>query len=448
VAKASLPARVARAGLIGIDARVFAVTIAAALATGGLLGAVPAWLASRTDVVGLLKETATTSWAPRRWRLAFLVTQIGFVSALLVGSALFVSSFIRVTRVDLGFDRGRLLATGFVSGSAATIADTGDALRKTSGVLSVALVSGSSPPLVASGFGGGSSGTTLQRQDAPEMPPINAEMRRVSPEYFETVGVAFLAGRTFEYAGAAPPSSVVLDETAARQLFGGANAVGRTVKGFGPQDVFTVAGVVAAMRINGPEQPAAAQVYFPISPQARSGQFVLRTSTTAAQIAPAIQATLGRLTDGGRAAPPVYAVDDAFRRITADRRFNAVLMGLFGVLALGIGAAGVYGVMASLVAQRTRELGVRVALGATPQQIGNHVLTQTTRYLVVGLAAGLGAAWWLSKMFTSLLFGVRTTDLSIYLAVAAIMVGAGLVAALIPARRAARVDPLVALRSQ
>src|SRR5262249_42873040 len=192
VAKTSLPERVARAGLIGINARVFVVTIVSALATGALFGAVPAWLASRTDVVGLLKETATTSGAPRRWRLVFLVTQIGFVSALLVASALFVSSFIRVTRVDLGFDRGHLLATGFVSGSAATIADTADALRKTPGVVSVALVSGSSPPLIASGFGGGSSSTTLQRQDAPETPPINVELRRVSQEYFETVGVPFL----------------------------------------------------------------------------------------------------------------------------------------------------------------------------------------------------------------------------------------------------------------
>src|SRR5262249_27471091 len=177
VAKTSLPERVARAGLIGINARVFVVTIVSALATGALFGAVPAWLASRTDVVGLLKETAMGSWAPRRWRLAFLVTQIGFVTALLVASALFVSSFIRVTRVDLGFERGHLLASGFVSGTAATIADTAEALRKTPGVVSVALVSGSSPPLVASGYGGGSSGPPPHRPDTPQTPPPNPQTR-------------------------------------------------------------------------------------------------------------------------------------------------------------------------------------------------------------------------------------------------------------------------------
>jgi len=447
VAKANLPAGVARSGLIGIDARVFAVAIIAALVTGALFGAVPAWFASRADVVGLLKETATTNWAPRRWRLAFLVVQIGFVSTLLVASTLFVSSFVGVTRVDLGFDRTRLLATGSVAGSGTTAADVGEALRQTPGVVSVAQISGSSPPLIASGFGGGSSSTTLRRLNATDAPPIGAEMRNVSPEYFETVGMAFVAGQTFESAAGTSPTPVVLDETAARQLFGAGNPVGEMLGGLGPSDLFVVAGVVGAVRVNGPERPPGAQVYFPISSQARSSQFVLRTSGAAAVVVPAVKATLGRFVGASRSAPDVYVVDEAFRRITADRRFNAALMGLFGLLALGIGSAGVYGVMSSLVAQRTREIGIRVALGATPRRIGNDVLLQTASYLLAGLSVGLAAAWWASSIFSSVLFNMSTADTSVYVGVAAVILCIGLLSALLPARRAAQVDALVTLKS-
>jgi len=144
---------------------------------------------------------------------------------------------------------------------------------------------------------------------------------------------------------------------------------------------------------------------------------------------------------------PVYVLDDAFRRITAGRRFNAGLMSIFGVLALFIGGAGIYAVMASVVAQQTREFGVRVALGASARQIRERVIGQAGRHLFVGLAIGLSAAWWISKMFASLLFSVRPTDAFVYIVVGMMVLAVGLMAAVIPARRAARVDPIVTLRS-
>jgi hypothetical protein len=359
---------------------------------------------------------------------------------------MFVSSFIRVTRADLGFERSHLISVS-ASGYRGNVSDLVESLRGVTGVVSVAVVSNGSPPLIAAGFGGGSSTTTLVREDAPEgTEPMMADMRRVSPEYFQTAGISFTRGRAFDASAAEMPKAVVIDDIAARKLFGDQNPVGAIVRGRGPQDVFTVAGVVANVRLNGPERTAGPQVYYALGPRSGSPQLLLRTSPSPAAILPAIQATLARALPAGTPPAQIHALEDAFRRITADRRFNAGLMAIFGALALFIGAAGIYGVMASVVAQQTREIGVRVALGATAARIRRDVVAQAGRYLLAGLAVGLPAAWWVSRMFVSLLFEVRPTDLRVYLAVAALLIGVGVVAALVPARRAARVDPLIALK--
>jgi ABC-type antimicrobial peptide transport system permease subunit len=144
--------------------------------------------------------------------------------------------------------------------------------------------------------------------------------------------------------------------------------------------------------------------------------------------------------------PFVFAASAAVRRITATRRFNAGLMSIFGLVGAFIAAAGMYAVMASFVAQQTREIGVRVALGATPARIQRGVLALAGRHLLVGLALGVPAAWWLSRGFTALFFQVTPADASVYAGVAALLIAVGLPAAWIPARRAARVDPIVSLR--
>jgi len=143
----------------------------------------------------------------------------------------------------------------------------------------------------------------------------------------------------------------------------------------------------------------------------------------------------------------VHAMDDAIRALAASRRFTAALMTLFALFAVLMGAAGVYGVMASIVAQRTREIGVRIALGASSADIRRGVLGEVGRLLALGLAAGLPVGWWISGGFGSLFFQVAPTDLAIYLIVAALLAVVGLIAAFVPARRAARVDPVVSLRA-
>ena len=161
-----------------------------------------------------------------------------------------------------------------------------------------------------------------------------------------------------------------------------------------------------------------------------------------------MQASLERILPVGVAVPPIRSLDEAFRVITSGRRYNATLMSICGVVVLFLGAAGVYAVMSSSVAQQQRELGVRIALGATRGRITRGVLTRAGAYLAAGLLAGLVAGRALSGLFTALLFEVRPTDLTIYAIVAALLLSVGLVAALIPALRASSVDPIVSLRTE
>jgi predicted lysophospholipase L1 biosynthesis ABC-type transport system permease subunit len=253
----------------------------------------------------------------------------------------------------------------------------------------------------------------------------------------------------FEDADAIRDTTIVIDERVAELVFGDREAVGADVvsagQGIGRR---TVIGVIRHVRLSGPEQSARPQVYLPFT-EDRGYTFLVRTAGAPAAMISAIKAAFAPGQSAGPDAPiEIRRLEDAFRNITAGRRFNATLMSLFGVLAVVIGAAGVYGVMASVVAQQTRELGVRVALGATTGRIVRGVLAQAGRFLAAGLVIGLPAAWWASQSIASLLFEVRPTDIRTYAIVVAVMVATALIAAWIPARRAARVDPLVALRAE
>jgi putative ABC transport system permease protein len=240
--------------------------------------------------------------------------------------------------------------------------------------------------------------------------------------------------------------TVVLDELAARRLFGNADVIGRDVVYGGNRA--TVIGVVANVRMRGPEADSGPQAYFPGPIAAGSYAYLVRTSGRAADLIPTVHATVTSLRPANSRPAQVRLVEDAFRNITARRRFSAAVMTVLGILAVLIGASGVYAVMASLVAQRRREIGVRMALGASPQRILKTVMGQVGRYLALGLAAGLPAAWLISRGFGDVFFDVRPTDLWIYALVAIILAGIGVAATLLPARRAALVDPLLALRTE
>ncbi|OFW26059.1 MAG: hypothetical protein A3G21_00255 [Acidobacteria bacterium RIFCSPLOWO2_12_FULL_66_21] len=214
-----------------------------------------------------------------------------------------------------------------------------------------------------------------------------------------------------------------------------------------PAGIFTLVGTVPHVYARGAEEDDPPAAYFNLKPDPARifAGLLVRASRPPEQMLPLLTEVLEPVGPDLKE-PFVFAADEAVRRLTATRRFNAGLMSVFGLVGMLIGAAGVYAVMTSFVAQQTREIGVRVALGATPARIQRAMLALAWRHLLAGLALGVPVAWWLSRGLTALLFQVTAADASVYAGVAALLSGVGLMAAWIPARRAARIDPIVSLR--
>ena len=447
-AKRALPPGIFRVDAIALNERVFAAAACAAIATGILFGSLPAWQASRASIVSLLKASSVTATpSRRRWRSALLVSQIACIGVLLVVSTLFVASFIHVTRADLGLDRSNLIGVSALR-SRGTVNELQEQLAGLPGVTGVAGITGSSLPLVGPAFGGAYADTRLRLDGSPEESAIQMQMYRVTSNYFAVTGMSFRRGSTWVRADAPDFAPVVIDELAAQRLFGERDPIGLRVRGGGAGDLYTIVGVTGTVLWRGPDQEARPTVYLPVPAHAKAGsaRFFVRTSAPPATLVRPIESALAPFA-APDLPPDVRVVEDAFRRITAARRFNAGVMAVFALLAIVIGAAGVYATITSLVTQQTHEIGVRLALGATADDIGRRVLVVTGRYVLLGLALGLPAAWWISRGFAAVFFHVRPTDLSTYAIVAAVIALAAIVAALVPARRASRVDPLVSLRS-
>ena len=444
-----------RASAISINWRVLAAALAAAVVTGLVVSLVPAWQTTRAPLSSLLKDAeATLVTGRRRWRSAFLVAEVAAVVVLMVVSWLFVVSLIRVVGIDLGIDRANLLAIKSRFPFRGTVEEVKRTIEGQPGVSGVAVSTGASLPLVGRAFGGAWLTTELHRADASSEtgsePTVQALQYRVTPNYFDVAGLTFKRGGTWsaEAVFNAPP--VVLDEQAARRLFGAVDPLGKQVRaevGTDPESIFTVVGIVPYVYTRGPEETSQPAAYFGLKPsptRAFAGLFV-RTTRPTGEMLPALTEVLKPFAPVTKD-PFVVVADEAFSKITATRRFNAGLMSAFGLVGILVGAAGVYAVMAAFVAQQTREIGVRIALGATPMRIQRGVLALAGRHLMVGLSLGLPIAWWLSRGLTTLLFGVTPADASVYVGVAALLGMVGFTAAWVPARRASRIDPIVSLK--
>lgn len=438
-----------RASSIALNGRVLVAAIACAVATGVLFSMVPAWQVSRTPFATLLKDADSRTLTGRRgWRSVFLVAEIASVVVLLVASWLFVLSLIRASSVDLGLETTHLAA---VNPRLAFRSDVNDAVRRVRsvpGVVDVATTRGAGLPIVGRAFGGAWITTSLRSAEsstAQPPPTVTALNYFVTSNYFAVAGLPFERGSSWPDTSAT--GVAVIDERAARLLFGTTDVVGRTIVADKPARTATIVGIVPHVSTYGAEDPAPPSAYFPIRPEQaqRFATLLVRTAGPSRALLQPLSQALAPVAPAPNE-PIVFAADDARSRLSASRRFNASLMSIFGLAATLLGAAGVYAVMTSFVSQQTRELGVRAALGASPGCLQRGVLSTAARHVVLGFAIGVPVAYWVSRGFSTLLFQVTPADVSVYVVVAFVLVAMSGLAAWLPARRAARVDPMLSLR--
>lgn len=438
----SLQLGVTRAAGISLNSSVLIAALASAVVTGILFSCVPAWQASRTSIASLMKEgTPTMGGGRSRWRQVFVVGEIVTVAVLLVMSWLFVASLIRVVNVDLGVDSSHLIGLTPRGPFRMSARDVAERLRAVPGVADAAVSAGAWMPLLGTTFGGAEHTAIVDGVGVDGAASFEATAYRVTSNFFAVAGIPFVSGSVWP---AGDVTSVVLDDEAAGRLFGGLNVIGRQIRTREPAGVYTVVGVVSRVRGMGPERVTPPGVYFTTSGNG-FGSVLVRTHGPAGQVVPA-------LTEAMKPYAPnqkdeyIHTGDEAVRLMTLQRRFNAWMMSAFGFVGMLIGAAGIYAVTASVVSQQTGEIGVRMVLGASPGRIARDVLAEATRNLCLGLAIGLPVAWWISRGFGALLFQITPADLSVYAGVSVLLSVVGLLAALVPARRASRVDPIRSLR--
>ena len=445
VLRASMPDGVPRVATIALDLRVLAAAAAASLFTGVLFGLGPALQLSRPDLSNGLRDGSRSGITPSRQRLrsALVVAEVALALVLLVAAALFIGSFMSVIRIDPGFSPDRVLtaqisprvgSTTTPADRSAALADIVERVGRIPGVAHASMLSGYLP------FGPGISTTSFP---LPDRRSAELSVKRVTPEYYRALGIPLLRGRLFSAADRQGSQEVsIINETAARRFFPGADPVGRELGGA------AIVGVVGDVHQVSLEKEPLPEMYFPLAQdRANAGILVVRTHANPYDVLPAVRGV-------------VYAVlpDVPLRNITtleemlakqlAQRRLNMLLLVLFGLLGLVIAAVGIYGLMAFVVAQRTREIGVRMALGATRSRVVGMVVLRASGLVVCGLVAGSLGAWYLSAVAGAFLFRLEPTDPRAFAAAAASIFVAAAVAAVVPVWRAARVDPVVALRTE
>jgi putative ABC transport system permease protein len=455
--RAGLPARLPRLDEIAVNYRVLLAAAGVALAVA--LGVTPMWQTS--PALSALGESGRSSGLGAirsRARSVLLAAEAALAVVLLIGAGLFVSSFVRLLRVDLGFETAHVLSMDvspprgakepdFARVSAA-IAGAGDRLRHVPGIESFALVSGT-PPLM---LGSDRKTVTVPGKPVFDNPEDFADAKLITADYFGVLRVPVIRGRAFssEDAIAGAPATVILNDVAASRYFGQANPVGAAVL-LDSSGARTVVGVVRSVRLFGPEGELRPEIYLPFDGQNFDGNpiltLLLRTSSDSSSIGPGVRDVVhAALT--GRPTPTLETYDELFGKLVAQRKFNMIVLALFGVLAITIAGTGIYGVTAYVVEQRTQEIGVRMALGADRPRVIAMVLRDSMGTLIVGLGVGLAGGWGLSRFVRAFLFQDDGHNPAVYVAAALCLIGAGLLAAILPARRAARVDPVVALRAQ
>jgi putative ABC transport system permease protein len=438
-----------------LDGRVMAFALVLTAATGLCFGLVPALQASRADLDGVLKEAGRggSGSASHRFRDALVVAEVTLALVLLVGAGLLLRSAVALQRAELGFRPDHVLTAEFRLPPAkyaeprviaAFFRQALERLRAVPGIQSAALVR-------AVPFSGNGGSTTFLVEGQPEPPKGReavAQLNIVSPDYFRTMGIRQLAGRDFdEHDTADAPTVAVVNDTMARQLWPGTDPIGRRLR-LREAGWATVVGVVGDVRHSGPSEPPQPQIYTTHEQDARIFACVVaRTAGDPMAMAAPMRTALWSVDKD----QPVWKVRPMEQLVTGSRgtaRAMSLLVGVFAAVALTLAGVGIYGVMAYAVSQRTREIGIRMALGAASGRVLRLVVGRALVLTSVAIVLGAVGAAVLARLLGTLLFGVGPADPVTFVTAAVALASVGTLAAYLPARRAARIDPVRALAEE
>jgi len=448
------PGNIPRLEETGIDNRVLIFSLLATIGAGVLFGLAPAIQATKTNLNESLKEGGRSgeSVKSNRLRDLLVVGEIALALVLLVGAGLLINSFWRLMQVNPGFDSHNVL-TMQVTLSSTKYSDDGkitntlqrmlERVKTVPGVTSVGLIN--TLPL------NGGPATTLEVVGRPVPEPgqeQSADIRIISPDYFRSMGIGLIGGRGFDDRdGAASKRVVVVNESLARRYWPNENPIGKqvTMKDWGEPLTGEVVGIVNDVKPDGLDTDTRPMLYWPY-PQFPStfNAFTIRTSSDPNGVIAAVKARIWEA-DKDQAIASVQTMEELVSQSVGARRFNMMLFGVFGAIALLMSAIGIYGVISYSVAQRTREIGVRMALGAQVGDVLSLVIKQGMTRALAGIGIGLIASFALTRLMTGLLFGINATDPLTFAAISLLLALAALLACYIPARRATKIDPIEAL---
>ena len=456
------PDGIPRLNEVAIDRNVAFFTFAVSLLTSALFGAIPALQMTRSSLAASLKEGARTMAArgSARTRASLVVAEIALAMMLLAGAGLLIKSFGRLQAVDPGFQSDETLSFELslpnttyrelpqISSFYDRIVDR---MRALPGVTAAGGVMG----LPLSGLSFSISFKVVGRPEAAPGQTADLEVRVATPDYFRTLGIPLERGRLFTAADTAQgPRVAILSEAAARRHFPNEDPIGKRIElGWGrgpgtPRAGGEVVGIVGDVREYGLDEEYPAEIYLPLQqwPVGRM-TMVVRTAVPPLSLADEVKQAVKEI-DPNLPVSNVRTVRDLVAESIAQPRFYMVLLATFASLALMLAAIGIFGVMSYTVSQRTREIGIRMALGAGASSVVSMVVRQAMRLAVIGLTLGVVAALALSQTMAALLFDLSPTDPLTFATVAAILALVSFFASWLPARRAASVDPMVALRAE
>jgi predicted permease len=450
------PASLPRLNEISLDVWALAYTAGISIMTAFMFGLAPPMQAARPDLRESRVEGGRSSHRLSKSKLAsgLILGQVALSVLLMIGCGLLLRSFARLQRVDPGFNAGNVLTFRvFLPASVYTNPDAirltfrriSDQLRGTPGIQIAGAVN--KVPLTGSGpqtpYAWDSE--TLRHWES-----ISADWRTVTPDYFRSMGVRLIAGRAFnDQDDVEHPKVAIVDEMLARKVWPGENAVGKrftTTENKPPQDWLTMVGVIAHVRVLDITTNVREQVYFPFLQQpSRVMFFTLKTSGEPTALISAATAAVHRI-DPDLAVHQVHTMEEYFSLAMAQARFILILSGIFAGVALLLTSVGIYGLISYFTSKRVREFGIRMALGAQREDIYQMVVGEGLRLAVGGVLIGVVSAFFLTRMLQTLLYGVGSKDPLTFVSVPLILLAVALLAAFVPASRAVRVEPMVALR--